>query len=807
MMRTSQWLTFSLVWLGCVAYGQSGRTVSGKISDEHGHPLAGAIVSISGGEKALQTDSEGYFSLSLSGRLPVEISFLGYETFRDTLDPENPGLTEIRLKPSFIALEGVVVKDRYRDTRRKEDARNIEIVSRQDLSALFSGSLMQSLEKLPGIGALEIGSGQSKPIIRGLGFNRVAVIENGIKHEGQPWGEEHGLEIDQYTIDRIEIIKGPASLMYGSDAIGGVIDLKQLSLPEEHSAGGSVDLSGKSNNRLLGTSGRFYLRNKRTYLTARITLSDYADYRVPTDSISIYSYKAPLYRNQLRNTAGRDQNFHLSAGYSGEKFNSRFFLSNLYTHAGFFANAHGLEPRRVNTGLHDASDRDIHYPRQEVNHLKLVNRTSYLAGPHKLEVESGWQRNFRREWSPYVSHGFMPAVFPENLDFPKDLELQFDKSVYSVNLKDQVMISGKLDLSGGISTEYQRNLIGGRGFIIPAFDQFTSGIYFYGKYPVGERIFLHGGLRYDYGRIRTEAYHDWFPSPVETPGSPVPVSETLLRAPALTRHFSNISWAAGLNYNAPRFLFKANVGKSFRMPIAKELASHGVNYHHFSYEIGDPDLPAEVSYQLDLGAEWQFDRFSVGISPFVNYFPHYIYLNPTSRHDYLYGAGNQVFYYTGSRVFRTGGELFANYRISASLKTGFTAEYVYSEQLSGEKKGFSLPFSPPASGIFNLEYSFRSGKVFRESRISADLRMTSPQNRIVPPEMKTPGYEVLNLSASTEWHGEKFKMQIRLKIENLLNRKYFNHTGYYRIINVPEPGRNLILEINLPFGGPLRKTR
>jgi len=120
------------------------------------------------------------------------------------------------------------------------------------------------------------------------------------------------------------------------------------------------------------------------------------------------------------------------------------------------------------------------------------------------------------------------------------------------------------------------------------------------------------------------------------------------------------------------------------MPIAKELAANGVNYHRFSYEVGNPELSPEVSYQLDAGLEWHSRRFAVGITPFVNYF--------------------QVFNYTQSEVFRFGGEIHAHYNILRHLKTGVIFNYIYSEQLSGNKNGFSLPFSPPVSALFNLKY-------------------------------------------------------------------------------------------------------
>jgi iron complex outermembrane receptor protein len=262
-----------------------------------------------------------------------------------------------KLPVDIQKLDEVVIRDKYAETQKKENSLNVEIVNSDYLKQNFGGSIMKSLERLPGISTIDIGSGQSKPVIRGLSFNRIVAVENGIKHESQQWGSDHGLEIDQYAIDNIEVIKGPASLIYGSDAIGGVIDMKSRTLPVENSIGGTIDLCGKSNNSYLGTSVSLYGRAKWLFVNLRVTLAGYADYKVPTDSVDIYSYRAALYKNHMRNTAGIEQNLHLTFGIIQKSFQSRFYISNVNNKSGFFANAHGLEPRNVDSGLHDKSRR------------------------------------------------------------------------------------------------------------------------------------------------------------------------------------------------------------------------------------------------------------------------------------------------------------------------------------------------------------------------------------------------------------------------------------------------------------------
>lgn len=792
-------LLISMVGMHVLSYGQNQYTLMGLVADEYKKPLAGAAVFLLPEKNGVITDSLGRFVVSnLKGGLyTIEISYVGYHTIVDTINVNGDIFYQARLKPAILTLQEVLVTDNYAEKRKREESLNIEIVNNDYLKQNMGGSLMKSLERLPGLSTIDIGAGQSKPVIRGLGFNRVVVVENNIKHESQQWGADHGLEIDQYSVDYIEVIKGPASLMYGSDAISGVIDLKNRRVPADNTFGGTLDLTGKTNNDFLGASVSVFGRKKWFFANFRATYLDYADYKVPTDSVDIYSYRAPLYRNQLRNTAGNEQNLHFSAGIIQSDFQSRLFVSHVNSKSGFFANAHGLEPRRVDTSLHDKSARDINYPYQEVQHFKVINASQYNRGKMKLEFDLGFQRNFRQEWSQYVNHGYMPAIFPDTLNFPSDLERQFDKSVFSGNLKLTYNISEKTHFSFGFSSDLQNNKIDGRGFIIPAFRQLNAGTYIFGKHAFTSRSSIQTGIRYDCGRINTGQYYDWFPSPVVTGGDTT--FQFLKRANNIYRKFTNVSWSAGYVFNPEQWAIKVNIGKSFRMPIAKELAANGVNFHHFSYEVGNAGLLPEVSWQLDAGVEYGSTIFVVGITPFVSYFPNYIYLNPTPKYDRLYGAGNQVFNYTQSEVFRYGGEIHAHYQVLTSLQLGIIGEYVYSRQLSGEKKGFSLPFSPPASVIFNLKYQKTKLHHIENSYVSVDYRVAAAQTHIVPPEEITEGYQVINLSCGGDISMGNQKLSVSVQVQNLFNNKYFNHTSYYRLINVPEQGRNVVFNLTVPI--------
>ena len=780
------------------AVAQSVR-VSGSVFSDERKPLDGAVVTIYPSAISTITDQQGNFLFPQipknSNKLTVSHSGYSFYEMKLSLDENSNTIPAILLKPEVKQLEEVVITDQYESRRKKEESLNIETVNSSFIQRNLGGSLMQSLQRLPGVKTISIGSGGSKPLIRGLSFNQVIVVENGIKHEGQQWGADHGLEIDQYAVNRVEIIKGPSSFMYGSDAIGGAINIKPVPFPAQHVLGGSIDFTGKSNNEQFGGSFNLFGRNEKWFFDTRITAMDYGDYRVPTDIVQVYNYAVPLYKNHLRNTAGRELDLHGSVGYVSDRFKSVFYISNIYTKSGFFANAHGLEPRNVDTELHDKSSRDILMPFQEVTHTKISNTTSFSIGTHKLETQLGFQQNFRREWSHYVNHGYMPPIYPDDMYAPKDLERQYDKEVFSVAIKDEFSL-GKHEFTVGLNGEQQQNDINGWSFLIPAFKQSNAGLFVYDKFQLNDLWLLHGAIRLDHGQIEMKPYTDWFQSEVTENGQTM--QQYLQRSQELTRTFNSFNWSAGVNYTPGQLSFKANLGTSFRMPIAKELASNGVNYHYFRFEKGDPNLSAERSYQLDLGMEWQENKWSVQLSPFFNYFPNYIYLNPTSQHDIYYGAGNQVFEYEQSKVMRYGGELQTRYQFLKNLSGEILAEYLYSEQLSGSKKGYTLPFSPPASVLFGMTYNPEI-KNLKDTYFSLDYRYTAQQNQIVPPERKTAASNVFNLAMGTKAKAGQQDFIISLQVQNLFNTKYLNHTSFYRLIELPEASRNIILSVKIPF--------
>ncbi len=783
----SVWLCFSLC---AYAFSQNSFNVKGFVIDANTlQPIEGATV-IGEGLYSISS-STGAFTINniVEGSYHFTVSHIGYtpQTLSVVVQSEMETL-QLFLHESSTSLNEVEIRGKSKQRIAKETPIVSQTISKEFLDKNRENSLMQTLSKVPGVSTITIGSGQSKPVIRGLGFNRVAVVQNGIKHEAQQWGNDHGLEIDQYGIENIQIIKGPASLVYGSDAIAGVVDIQPNNIPPLNSLGGEVNLLGESNNDLWGVSAGIQARKEKWFYSGRLTYRDYGDYKVPTEKINYENYIFELQDNNLRNTAGKEANASFSLGYVSDNLKSETFISNVNAKNGFFANAHGLEVRTSSID-YDRSNRDIDLPFHKVNHFKIINNTSVTRGKHTIHLNLGFQNNQREEHSEPVPHGYMPK--PSN-----SKERVFKKNTYALNMRDVFKPNELHDVVAGVNVEFQDNNIGGWGFLIPDYNRFSIGAFVYDQFEIHPDFHVLAGIRYDYGLMDTKSYYDWYPSTINnTDGSTSYVY--LQRAQNKNLDFGNISASVGLSYLLKNTTYKLNIGKSFRMPLPNELASDGVNYHMYRYEKGNLNLNPEESYQLDIDVDHTTKHFSIGISPFVNLFENYIYLNPTSN----YYETLQIYEYTQSKVFRIGGEIKASTTIFKKLQLDASAEYVFSRQSSGAKKGFTLPFSPPLSGLLTTSYQFGDVLVFKKPQLIADYKITASQDEIVPPEEKTEGYQLLNLSLLTAMDLFKNDMpvEMRLKLNNVFNTKYFDHTSFYRLIDVPEAGRNLSISLTIAF--------
>ena len=345
--------------------------LSGAVLDASGEPLPAVTLILLPDSLGCLSGEEGQFDFAwlAAGEYRLALRRVGYES--DTLELVlNPGETRrlsLQLVDNQRSLAAVRIFDEH---AKQEDLLATEHLDETDLTRNVRGNFSASLSRLPGLDAINTGVGIAKPVIRGLSFNRVIVNDQGIKQEGQQWGADHGLEIDAFSVSRVEVVKGPASLQYGSDGLGGVINLMPAPVPPKDRVSGSVTALGKSNNAHLGASARLAINRNDWWVSARYTRQDFGDYRVPADTFVYQGFVLPLFDGYLKNTAGNEDNLKLQVGLRRDWGITRLTYSHYRLESGLFSGAIGV-PRSYALQP-DGNHRNVDLPGQEVDHQKLI---------------------------------------------------------------------------------------------------------------------------------------------------------------------------------------------------------------------------------------------------------------------------------------------------------------------------------------------------------------------------------------------------------------------------------------------------
>ena len=767
---------------------QINPTLRGRITSETGEPLAGAHVLVVVPEYSVVSDKNGNFKISGLPAYPVQIhiSYIGFECIDQLMIIRNDTSINYSLKPSTVMLHDVVITADDVERRKKEQSTDIEIINRDYIFRNTQSTLMKSLEKISGVSSIDIGQGFSKPVVRGLSFNRVAVVENGIKQQGQQWGADHGLEIDQFNISEVEISKGPASLSYGSDAIGGVIVLEQPRLSAHDGVEAGLLLIGKSVNDHIGASLNAGYQRKGKYIKARFTYQDYGDYRIPADSFMYLGYKFPIYNQMLKNTAGKEQNLNLSAGWVTSRVVNNLTFSSVNSKMGFFAGAHGIPS--IYKLADDGDNRNIGLPYQTVKHNKIISNTKLRRGSgHIVSINAGYQMNRRQEYSSPHSHGYEPV--PEG-----NLELDFKLQTATLNVDHRINTSDRNIINFGLNLEGQQNTIAGYSFLLPEFEQVTAGLYFSNKYNINERLMVNGGIRFDYGFIDIKEFIDPYIEFYLTDS--LQASKYKVRSGEIKNSLSDITYAAGIVYTlSANTDLKFNVGKSYRLPTANELSSNGIHHGTFRHEMGDSTLKSEKSFQFDATFDYHINKTRIVLGGFANYFPNFIFLNPSGEFSFLPDAG-QIYKYVQSSAFRTGGELQFKTLISDRFDINIIGEYVFAIDL---ENNYPIPFTPPFNVFTEIGYLFKNSAYLENSLLSASLNVVAAQNQVARNELTTPGYSLLGMAFSTDLKLKSNVVKLSFRIDNIFDSKYYNHLSFYRPLDLPEAGRSFQLTMKIPI--------
>lgn len=767
--------------------------ITGVVIAEDGETLPSASVLLLPDSLRQITDLDGGFLFERlpEGHYDIEITYLGFQKKSQHIHYKEGQQNHlvVYLQPAGELLPGVVVTDEH---DKQEEVLSSEHFSSEYLRRNRRGTFAKSLEKMAGVSAINVGVGIAKPVIRGLSGNRIIVNQFGIKQEGQQWGQDHGLEIDPFAVERAEIIKGPASLQYGSDGLGGVINVFPGKILPEDSYEAQLNGVYKSNNEHRGGSAKFGLNINNVFAEARWSEQRFSDYRVPANTFDYNGFTLGINNERLKNTAGKETNRQFTLGATGKWGISRIVFSEYNLDAGLFSGAVGI-PRSY-TLEDDGNDRDIDVPKQEVTHRKVSLHQLLYFGSDHLSIDLGYQQNLRTERSFPEFH----AIPSSQIDPNNTEALAFDLQTWSANahLEKHLSVTDKLVL--GINAQYQENERAGFEFLLPDFQTFRSGAYGIWTHETAGHHIFQAGLRADYGNNSSHYNKQYVWNSNET------IIDSL-EAPPTDDNFFNWSASVGMSRPLGELLaFKLNLGKSFRIPYPSETVSNGIHHGTFRHEQGQSDLESEHGYQLDAGLNYQGNRFQAQMAAYFNYFDQYIYLGPSSpaRFSRLPEAG-QVFQYRQDNAIYTGFELDYRWRIRPQLEWQQVADYVRSYNT---RTGLALPFTPQPAIKSDLSWTIWQGDQLENAFLQASHEYhfaAEGPHRTDRTELETPAYQLWNFSAGARLNlwGQKFHFDIQ--VQNALDTRYLAHLSRYRWINIPEQGRNFVLSIYIPVTGSL----
>ncbi len=779
-----------LLWLYSLTIGfaqTTTHTISGKVADQSGEGLPYAVVYEAGTQQMATTDLQGAFALNgmAVGKHILITSYLGFESSIDTVEIiDGSVVLDIILQEKAELLNPVDITVDPHSVQSEEPL--TFTLSGQTVSDTFlrehqGNTLMNSLEDLAGVSALNTGVGISKPVIRGMSFNRVIVNEYGIKQEGQQWGVEHGLELDQYGVHELELIKGPVSVLYGSDGLAGVINIKRPKLPKRDTLRADVNLNYKSNNALFGTSASVEKFKNNLWFKARITWQDFADYKVPANEFKYNSYSLPIVKNRLKNTAGNELNYAFHLGTRRKWGHSTLYVSRFGQQVGFFAGAFGI-PKTYQL-QDDGDSRDIQLPYQDIDHWKVISNTVVYGRNAKWMIDLGYQQNLRQEHSQPHAHGKGPA--PEGT-----LALELRLQTLSYNVRWCYDLRPHWQLYIGSNGQRKTNQTSGFESLIPEYTAMQAGLYALQDLKLRKGLYWQLGLRWD---VATQSAQE---TTVPVYGSDATISGYEQRNPAIEKAYSVPTVSSGVAWDLSKKTgLKYNVGTAFRFPTIPELASNGIHHGTFRHELGNPELDIEQGILQDVSWAYRSKKLTAGLSPFFYRFQNYIYLRPSAKFSTLPDAG-QVYQYSEGPVTMTGLETTFQYAISKNWRWDFSVEYVWNKNT---ELGHPLPFTPPLHALNEVTYRFTLGKGMPKNWLRFSWNQFAPQNRVDLNEKTTDGYALFHLAGGMEFHWGKRTFQWQLQLMNLTNARYLNNMSRYRILNLPEQGRNVQVSVYCGF--------
>jgi iron complex outermembrane recepter protein len=708
------------------------------VSAEDGTHIPFINVVIEGTRIGTITDASGHYILTNlpEGKHTLIVKGMGYdpETVEFEISADQSLEIDIEIYYTGVDLDEVIVtaSPTASGFRYQPDM----AYSGESLQRRSEASFGEMLNGEPGVAMRSMGSAPARPVIRGMDGDRILVLENGERMgDISETSADHTISLDPMVANRLEVVRGPASLLYGSSALGGVINLMTTDIPDRWDPGpsGVVSLQGATMNNMGAGFGRFTHGNDNIAFTGRFAYRQSGDITTPDG----------LVRGTSMN------NLDASAGAGFIRGRSTGGLSFSLTDM-----AYGI-PENVTTADEGV---DILIQRQALQGRINYRRNGFFdRGQFRFSAT----RMFQQEIEYAIEEGL----------HEEDVEIEYTKYAFSSTYTMQHKPFEFFDRGAVGLNLHAHNLdVGGDEAYTPGERRINLGIFTFQEIPLSRSMRLQAGLRLDLQHIGALPNH-MFPQA----GS--------------TRNAINHTGSIGFNHRPVEGLeVGGQFARSHRNPSVEELFADGPHLGLGVYEVGNIDLRDEIGQGADLFISWNNGFIDFEVAGFINYFRNYIIFEPTGDVDP--GSGYPVFRYTGEEARLLGGELSALIRPFENLELRLGADYVDGRRI--HNGSLYLPFIPPLRFSAGIEYDFR------QAWIGGRLQSVASQTRVAPEEETTGGYNLLGISAGYRL-ASPFRQVIMLRVDNLLDESYRDHLSRIEDRNILMPGRNFTLVYRMFF--------
>ncbi len=710
--------------------------IFGHVLDaETGEHLPFVNLLIKGTRIGTMTDASGHYLLT---NLPVGshvlmVQSMGFETAEVEFEIAERQTIEVdvKVKRRAINLSEIVLSASPVASGFRYQPDDVFIGER--LQKHSEASFGEMLNGQPGVAMRSFGSAPARPVIRGLDGDRILVLENGERMgDIAETSADHAISLDPLAASRIEVIRGPASLLYGSSALGGVINLMTTDIPEDWDPGlgGVFSLHGATMNSMGAGFARATYGADTWAGTARFSYRKAGNITTPEGEI-------PGTRmNNYDGALGWGINQPNLTGGLGLSMSNQIF--------------------EIPESVDDPDERvEIRAQRQA---FQGRFQRSYNGFFDRAQLRFNASRFFQQEVEIETE-----ADGAEE----EEVELEYEQYAFNSTLTLQHKPVGLFDRGAfGLSLQGKILDVGGDEAYTPGEERVTVGLFTFQEMPLSSTTRLQFGVRLDFQSISAR---------------PNEIFSNI----SSSRSALNYSGSIGLNYRPVKGLeIGGQFARSHRNPSVEELFANGAHLGAGVFEIGDPNLKDEIGHGGDLFVQWKNGRFAFEITGFINYFRNFIVFQPTGMVDDE--SGYPVFEYIGTEARLMGSEVQAAYDLTKNLRLGVIADFVDGRSISDENNGDYLPFMPPFRISTELEYNFRNAWV------GASFRYVAKQSNVAPEEEVTDGYSLLGFVAGYRLDMSGRHVFI-LRADNVLDTKYRDHLSRIEDRNMLMPGRNLTL--------------